>query len=43
MQAILNEKHAKYHYTVLNLAMIGWVSLQQLIALAMFGPNLQPD
>jgi hypothetical protein len=43
MQAILNGKQAKYHYTVLNLAMIGWVSFQQFIALAMFGPNLQPD
>src|SRR5262245_9820150 len=43
MQAILNGKQANYHYTVLNLAMIGWVSFQQLIALAMFGPNLQPD
>lgn len=43
MQAILNESQSTYRYTVLNLAMGGWVSVQQFIALAMFGRNLQPD
>ncbi len=43
MQAILNEGQSKYRYTVLNLAMSGWVSVQQLIALSMYGRNLQPD
>jgi hypothetical protein len=39
----LNEGQSKYHYTVLNLAMGGWVSVQQFIALSMYGRNLQPD
>jgi hypothetical protein len=43
MQSILNEGQSKYHYTVLNLAMGGWVSVQQFIALSMYGRNLQPD
>jgi hypothetical protein len=43
MQAILNESQSRYRYTVLNLAMGGWVSFQQFIALSMFGRNLQPD
>jgi hypothetical protein len=43
MQAILNEGQSRYRYTVLNLAMGGWVSVQQLIALSMYGRNLQPD
>ena len=43
MQAILNELQSKYRYTVLNLAMGGWVAFQQYVALSLYGPNLQPD
>jgi lysophospholipase L1-like esterase len=43
LQSILNENVSEFHYTVLNLAMGGWTSVQQLIALALFGRNLQPD
>jgi hypothetical protein len=43
LQAILNERQTRYRYTVLNLAMGGWVSTQELIALALYGRNLQPD
>ena len=43
LQAILNERQTRYRYTVLNLAMGGWVSVQQLIGLALYGRNLQPD
>ncbi len=43
MQVILNENQNKYRYTVLNLSMGGWVSVQQFIALSLYGRNLQPD
>lgn len=43
LQSILNESQSKYRYTVLNLAMGGWVSVQQMIALSLYGRNLQPD
>jgi hypothetical protein len=43
MEAILNERQGKYRYKVFNLAMGGWESVQQLIALALYGRNLQPD
>jgi hypothetical protein len=43
LQAILNESQTQYRYTVLNLAMGGWISVQQFIALALYGRNLQPD
>jgi hypothetical protein len=39
----LNAAQSKFHYTVLNLAMGGWASFQEFIALSMYGPNLQPD
>jgi hypothetical protein len=43
LQSILNERQSEYRYTVLNLAMGGWVSVQQFIALSLYGRNLQPD
>src|SRR5262249_8924167 len=43
LQALLNENQSTYRYTGLNLAMGGWVSFQQYIALALYGRNLQPD
>lgn len=43
MQSILNTSQTRYRYTVLNLSMGGWISVQQFIALALYGRNLQPD
>ena len=43
LQTLLNESQATHRYTVLNLAMGGWVSFQQFVALALYGRNLQPD
>ena len=43
LQTLLNEQQSAWRYTVLNLSIGGWVSTQQMIALAMYGRNLQPD
>jgi hypothetical protein len=43
LQSLLNEGKSSYRYTVLNLSIGGWVSTQQMIALALYGRNLQAD
>lgn len=43
MQTILNESQTKYRYVVISLSSGGWIAIQSMLAIAIYGPNFDPD
>jgi len=43
MQAILNESQRKYRYVVINLSSGGWIAMQSMLAVTIYGPQFEPD
>lgn len=43
LEAHLNESQSKYRYVVISLSSGGWIAMQSMIAITMYGPNFDPD
>ncbi len=43
LEAILNESQQRYRYVVVSLSSGGWIAMQSMLALTIYGPNFDPD